>query len=102
MRLMILVLLGGLAACAPFPDLDLPTDPAAGAGNGPALAPLGGTLARAAALETSARTGPEFTAGLPARLAALNTRAAWLRTTPVLDPAGRASLRRGVTAPALQ
>jgi hypothetical protein len=99
MRLLILVLLGGLAACAPVPDLDLPDDRASGA-DGPALAPLGDTLDRAAALETAARTGPDPGTALVVRLAALNARAARLRATPVLDPASRARLHGG--APALQ
>ncbi|WP_084861359.1 hypothetical protein [Salibaculum halophilum] len=99
MRLMILVLLGGLAACAPFPDLDLPADRAP-VGDGPALAPLDDTLARAAALDTAARTGPDPTAALAARLTALTARAARLRQAPVIDPADRARLQR--RAPALQ
>jgi hypothetical protein len=99
MRLMILVLLGGLAACAPFPDLDLPADRAP-VGDGPALAPLDDTLARAAALDTAARTGPDPTAALAARLVALTARAARLRATPVLDPATRTRLHG--RAPALR
>jgi hypothetical protein len=104
MRLMTLVLLGGLAACSPFPDLDLPADPDGverAGGAYPALAPLGGILARADTLAASDRSGPAALSGLAGRLAALQARAARLRG-PVLNPAMRARLSRGVNRPTLQ
>ncbi|PWG16025.1 hypothetical protein [Salibaculum griseiflavum] len=104
MRLMTLVLLGGLTACSPFPQFDLPRDPAGAERSGgayPTLAPLTGILARADALATSERSGPATLSGLAGRLAALEARAARLRG-PVLDPSVRQRLLRGVARPTLQ
>jgi len=105
MRLMIPVLLGGLAACTPLPDLDLPLDPVAGRDSAsiPGLVPLDGLLALAAAQEDAAAGGgPRDTAAPAARMTALNARAARLRKATVIDAPSRARLLRGVAVPALQ
>lgn len=90
-----------LAACTGFPALEgrVPDDVAQAPY--PAIAPLGPLLARADALATSGRTSPAALAPVDARLAALSARADALRG-PVIPPAQRARMLRGVAPDALQ
>ena len=81
-----------LAGCSTFPQLDDRISPAAEAAPYPDLVALAPILAAA---DGAAGRSPPVLAG---RLAALRARATALRG-PVVDPATRARMRRGVQAP---
>jgi len=92
MRLAPLMMIFGLWACAPFPQITSTTDPQAAT---PRLVPLAPLLAQATA-------GPvALPVPLDARIARLTQRAARLRG-PVIDPATRARMSRGVRDRALR
>ena len=65
-----------LTGCSPFPALDIPARTVTPALDYPAILPLDDLLAQAGVTDTTAQTG------LAARAAALQARAAALRTAP--------------------
>ncbi|KPP85044.1 MAG: hypothetical protein HLUCCA08_11745 [Rhodobacteraceae bacterium HLUCCA08] len=95
------LLLPALAGCADLPALEGRVSADIAAAPYPAITPLGPILARADALAVSGRASPAALAPVEARLAALRARADALRG-PVIPPAQRARLLRGVAADALQ
>ncbi|SLN40249.1 hypothetical protein [Pseudooctadecabacter jejudonensis] len=85
-----------LSACAEFPELDQRISPQLAAAPVPDLIPLAPLIAQAGADGAAGAATAETTArSLSGRVAALNARAARLRG-PVLPPATRARLLRGV------
>jgi len=97
MRLIVMIAILGLGACATFPELDGTIDATAKSTDYPTLLPLAPLLA------LSDRGTPQITAASLAdfntRLAALRARAALLRG-PVIGTAIRARMQRGVAVPA--
>lgn len=89
MRLFCLVLICGLGACAPFPQIDTDVDPNA---TSPALVPLDSILGQARANMSDT---PAATITTQSRMAALQARAARLRGS-VIDRATLARMQRGV------
>ncbi|MEJ6398299.1 hypothetical protein [Yoonia sp. 208BN28-4] len=100
MRLPLCFALMCLTACASFPDIDR-TVPEVDANTPfPALVPLGPLLAQAETA-TTARITPASIAATNGRIAGLQARAGQLRG-PVISPATRAEMRRGVDLAALR
>lgn len=85
--------------CAQFPELDRTIDEAARAAPIPELQPLGPLLAQADSAASNSQITPASVAALDDRIAGLRNRAADLRR-PVIEPAIRARMRRGVAVPA--
>lgn len=99
MRLPLFLVLASLVACAEFPQLDADIDAAARGAAFPDLQPLEPLIAKADAMQASARVAPASIASFDTRIARLTVRAAALRA-PVITAATRARLRRGVAVPA--
>lgn len=97
MRMILMIAIAGLGACADFPQLDDRLDDAALAADYPTLLPLDPLLARAANQTTAITSASE--ANFDSRIATLRARAIQLRG-PVIDAATRARMRRGVAIPA--
>jgi len=97
MRVIMMIAIAGLGACAEFPQLDNRLDAAALAADYPILQPLDPLLAQAA-IQTDTIT-PASEADFDRRIATLRARAARLRG-PVIDAAPLARMRRGVAVPA--
>lgn len=97
MRLIVLIAIAGLGACAEFPKIDDTLDDAARAADYPTLLPLDPLLAQVSAMGT--QITPATEAGFSNRLVRLRNRAAQLRG-PVIDAATRAHMQRGVAVPA--
>jgi hypothetical protein len=90
-----------LTACAQFPALDATLDEAAYAAPYPQLQSIEPLLAQSAAMGTTGRNSPATLAGAEGRIASLRASAAGLRG-PIIDPATRARMARGVDTTALQ
>lgn len=111
LALCMMPLTAALAGCERFPSLDAQLTEADRAAPYPPLVPLDGINARAAALagtdnagaaSGAPRTGPQATANLAQRAAALRARAARLRGD-LIEPETRRRMERGVaTIPELQ
>lgn len=99
MRLIVLIAMTGLAACADVPQLDDRIGEAARAADYPTLLPLDPLLAAAAANETAGQITPASVAAFDSRIATLRARAARIRG-PVIDGATRRRMQRGVAIPA--
>lgn len=97
MRLIVLIAIAGLGACADFPEIDGTIDAAARNADFPTLQPLAPLLV--AANQTGTQINPASVVNFDTRIAALRTRAARLRG-PVVDAATRARMQRGVAVPA--
>lgn len=97
MRLIVLIAIAGLGACADFPTIDGTLDDAAKAADFPKLLPLDPLLAQVDTF--GAQITPASEATFSNRLATLRNRAANLRG-PVVDAATRARMQRGVAIPA--
>ncbi len=82
----------GLMGCTQFPELDETATPGVAEAPYPDLLPLE-TLLRGA----PPRATPDLRAGVADRAAALRARAAFLQR-PVIDPATRARMDRGIDA----
>lgn len=100
MRIALILALTLFAACTPMPALEGRIGAEARAAPFPALVPIETLLAQAASSGGALGT-PDFTGGIPARLAALAGRARALRQ-PVMNAAERARLARGIDIGALQ
>lgn len=90
MRLIVLIAIAGLGACADFPEIDGTIDAAARNADFPTLQPL------APLLVAANQTGTQIN---PASVVNFDTRIARLRG-PVVDAATRARMQRGVAVPA--
>lgn len=99
MRHFIIIATTALWGCSDFPDLSARIDAQARAADYPALLPLDPLLARADALETQGAITPASVAAFDNQIAALRAKASRLRG-PVIEPAVRARMRRGVAVPA--
>jgi len=97
MRMILMIAIAGLGACAEFPQLDDRIDAAALAADYPTLQPLDPLLAKAANQKSTITAASE--AGFDSHIGTLRARAARLRG-PVIDAATRARMRRGVAVPA--
>ena len=97
MRIILMIAIAGLGACAEFPQLDDRIDAAALAADYPTLQPLDPLLAKAANQKNTITAASE--AGFDSRIGTLRARAARLRG-PVIDAATLARMRRGVAVPA--
>lgn len=98
MRLPYWIILLGLAGCAPFPTLDARLPAADRSAPYPDLVPLAPLLAQNG---STARITPQSVTSFEARAALLRARANGLRA-PVVDPATRVRMQRGVTPLALR
>lgn len=97
MRLIVMIAMVGLGACAAFPQIDGTIDEASKAADFPTLLPLDPLLALANDATTQITTAN--TADFDASIATLRGRAARLRG-PVIDAATLTRMRRGVAVPA--
>lgn len=99
MRGLIIITFTSLIGCTAFPNVSGQVSEAARAASYPQLQPLGPLLAKVEAQSTGTTNTPSTIASLEGRIAALHSRADRLRA-PVIEPAIRAHMRRGVAVPA--
>ena len=97
MRMILMIAIAGLGACAEFPQLDDRIDAAALAADYPTLQPLDPLLAKTANQTNTITAASE--AGFDSRITILRSRAARLGG-PVIDAATLARMRRVVAVPA--
>jgi len=97
MRMILMIAIAGLGACAEFPQLDDRIDAAALAADYPTLQPLDPLFAKTANQTSTIIAASE--AGFDSRTTTLRSRAARLGG-PVIDAATLARMRRGVAVPA--
>ena len=97
MRIILMIAIAALGACAEFPQLDDRIDAAALAADYPTLQPLDPLLAKTANQTSTITAASE--AGFDSRITTLRSRTARLGS-PVIDAATLARMLRGVAVPA--
>ncbi len=99
MRCLLIISFGGLIGCTDFPDVGGQITQSNAAAPYPVLQPLEPLLAKIDALDTTNAITAASVVNMNNRIVSLQARAASLRG-PVVEPAVRARMRRGVAVPA--